>query len=170
MNLENNKKKQIKLNKDQYQNEKWPSLDEVDRLPNELSQLRIDKDERPRSRVVSFGWAGEGRSGLGNCTIISVPSHVKNCLKIKQPHQANAGKYHSLIRSEDGNVFTIGEGTFDQLGRGSLITKGKKNKDVIRRFQWFPKQVFPSGHLSSPPETDFALTQTEVGWKYSLGF
>ena len=111
---------------------------------------------------VSWGWNDSGRAG--NITDDSI-YEVK---RVQQTHQeriiaAAAGKHHSLIVSEEGNVYTFGDNKHWQLGYGNPFTTLTPQKEPA---QYYPRQVTPTGHLRYG--RDFKVTEVGGGASYSI--
>ena len=71
-----------------------------------------------------------------------------------------AGKRHSLLVTDEGLVFSTGEGRSSQLGKSKLTMKAGL-KPVL--FQRCPNVVLPSGHVKRG--RDLKIVQVQVSSK-----
>ncbi|KAL0271708.1 UNVERIFIED_CONTAM: hypothetical protein PYX00_008714 [Menopon gallinae] len=69
-------------------------------------------------RLYSWGDGDYGKLGHGNCTIQRSPRLVGGALEGKIVKQVSAGYRHSAVVTEDGELYTWGEGEFGRLGHG----------------------------------------------------
>lgn len=65
-----------------------------------------------------------------------------------------AGKRHSLLVTDEGLVYSCGDGRYDQLG-------GRKLKADLITMRRFPKRVLPSGAYKK--SMDLKIVQVQVG-------
>lgn len=113
--------------------------------------------------VFAFGSGVQGKLGLGDIEFQFVPK-LLNSESVKGVifSQVVAGPYHSLILSEDGIVYSFGNGNYGQLGHGSL------------QDHWVPTPIDP-GHFKNQKIIQIAvgnyhsLVLTELGEVYSFG-
>ena len=73
---------------------------------------------RPPLYPLSWGWNANGRAGNLTDIEMHIPSHVQHS-KGKVFINATAGKHHSILISESGNMFSVGENRKGQLGYGN---------------------------------------------------
>ncbi|KAG2187808.1 hypothetical protein INT44_005498 [Umbelopsis vinacea] len=113
---------------------------------------------------------GNERGQLGTGTFdIEAPSEygyikwnvVNDTLDGVKVVEAAAGHYHSVVRSEDGRVFTFGANNFGQLGQGDVgVAKGQCNYPLEVRMLYSL-----SGRASKPP--GFACSRIAAGGENS---
>ena len=77
--------------------------------------------------LYSFGDNGYGQLGLGDNTPMNIPILVAalNDLKVKV---VSCGNNHTVIITEDGNLYSFGKNEFGQLGLGNI---GDKNEPKL---------------------------------------
>jgi alpha-tubulin suppressor-like RCC1 family protein len=92
---------------------------------------------------LSWGWADSGRAGNITEELMDEPRRVQQTRDGRYIACA-AGKHHSLLVSEQGNVFSFGSNSHGQLGHGHSFTS---NEAVQEPVQYYPMQVTPTGHL-----------------------
>ena len=76
--------------------------------------------------LFAFGWGQFGQLGHGGHTNELVPRLVK-ALVGKKVVGASPGFSHTVVSTEDGDIFTFGGGLYGQLGHG-----GKQQEQVPR--------------------------------------
>mmetsp|Transcript_10477 Transcript_10477/g.12019 ORF Transcript_10477/g.12019 Transcript_10477/m.12019 type:complete len:274 (+) Transcript_10477:70-891(+) len=68
-------------------------------------------------KVFSFGTGSHGALGHGNKLDQEFPKQIER-LKNLTVKSVSAGGYHSVVLTEDGRLYTFGEGGFGRLGHG----------------------------------------------------
>lgn len=113
----------------------------------------------------AFGLNNFFQLGIGSDDLASVPKSVKGLpdkLKIKM---GSTGQHHSMILSEEGQVYTWGRGEYGQLGHNDR--KNLSSPKLVDFFQNLPNddhviQISAGGHHS--------LAVTKLGDVYTWGF
>ena len=122
----------------------------------------VGSKEPPPLYPVCWGWNSGGRAG--NLTEVEI-NHPRQVQKSSQHNYIGsaAGKSHSLLVSDDGNVFSFGEGKYGQLGYGNQF-----NAEEIRAetTQAYPKAVTPSGEYVHG--RDIKVVQVGCGTTFSI--
>jgi E3 ubiquitin-protein ligase HERC2 len=115
--------------------------------------------------VYSWGWGGMrvyhlGGLGLGSYADAPRPTRVAGFgddAKLPRIVQVSAGKYHSIARAADGQVFSWGDGEYGKLGTGS--STGSLVPQPIEFF--LPSSQRQSGirivHIASGPQFNMAI-------------
>lgn len=93
-------------------------------------------------RVFSWGWGIHGQLGHGNAEDVNMPKFIA-CLQKKKIISVSAGQGHTVLLSQNGDVYTFGCGMFGQLGTGSVLKQSYPQRvNIPERIQ----QV-ASGHF-----------------------
>ena len=124
---------------------------------------------RPPLYPISWGWNANGRCGNLTDNEIHAPSHVQHS-KGKLYVAAAAGKHHSVLVSETGNLFSTGENRKGQLGYGNMFQESnnkKPKKEKPKSMQCYPMQVTPSGTCTFG--RDLRISQIGCGSYFSIG-
>ncbi|XP_062039289.1 X-linked retinitis pigmentosa GTPase regulator isoform X2 [Lepus europaeus] len=104
------------------------------------------------NKLYMFGSNNWGQLGLGSKTIINKPTCVK-ALKPEKVKYVACGRNHTLVSTEEGNVYATGGNNDGQLGLG----------DTEGRNTFYPISFFTSQHkikqLSAGSNTSAALTE-----------
>ena len=97
-------------------------------------------------RVYACGHGYYGQLGLGNNKNIKSPILVQS-LSNKRVIEIDAGWSHSLVLTDEGNVYCAGCGKFGELGLGE--NKNKYNYTWIRKLGYMNvRHIFAGGHHS----------------------
>ncbi|CBJ30727.1 conserved unknown protein [Ectocarpus siliculosus] len=149
-----------------------PTPREVDRFGRKIKTTSKDADRGNVKRLkglpegtliaLGWGWGGEFRIGTGRDGSESSPRPLHPNFTKKQFVDLAAGKRHTLFVSDDGLVFSVGEGLSWQLGTTSQFT----NHPDRRAVQRLPKQVHPSGDLKAGK--DYWVAQAAAGDTFSV--
>ncbi|CAM9300141.1 unnamed protein product [Scytosiphon promiscuus] len=144
----------------------------MDRFGGRIRALNSSTDHRQVNRLrgptegtliaLGWGWGGEFRIGTGRDGLESWPRPLHPDFKSKHLVGLAAGKRHTLLVSDDGLVFSVGEGLGWQLGTTSQFTNHPKPRAVQR----LPKQVHPSGELKAGK--DYWVSQAAAGDTFSM--
>lgn len=111
--------------------------------------------------AVAFGF--NSCCKVGNATLDEVPYPRQVQRSKKQRYiSCSAGKFHSVLVSDEGNMYSFGDGRRHQLGYPSE----KKPQGIISN-QITPKQVNPSG--SYKLGRDLRITQVSCGDFFTIG-
>eukprot|EP01041_Mallomonas_annulata_P007352 gene7352-15007_t len=111
---------------------------------------------------IAWGWNSNGRAGNITMTEIREPRQVQKTIKHRFIGSAS-GMHHSLLLSEDGNVYSFGDGHKSQLGLGNPITFRPKKGGIT---QVYPIQINPSGY--SYNMRDYKISQIACGNTFSI--
>ena len=136
--------------------------DVFDHLSNREQDV---EGRRPRLPLypVGWGWNSEGRAGSLTERQMFTPHHVQR--SIRHNYVASAAGYsHSLLVSEQGQVFSFGGGRDGQLGYGNLFNDDHPKGGIT---QMIPRQVTPSG-VYYQGGTDMKVTQVACGAAFSV--
>ncbi|CAM9305770.1 unnamed protein product, partial [Ectocarpus sp. 13 AM-2016] len=150
-----------------------PAPREVDRFGRKIETTNNDADRGNVKRLqglpegtliaLGWGWGGEFRIGTGRDGSESSPRPLHPNFTKKQFVDLAAGKRHTLFVSDDGLVFSVGEGLSWQLGTTSQFI----NHPDRRAVQRLPKQVVhPSGDLKAGK--DYWVAQAAAGDTFSV--
>jgi len=121
------------------------------------------KDEKlPPLNAVAWGWNANQRSGNATAVELREPNPVQKSGKRRYISSAT-GKHHSLLVSDDGLVFSFGDGRKAQLGLGNPVTSMPQKGGIM---QAFPRQINPSGELRYGK--DIRIVQVGAGGTFSL--
>lgn len=69
------------------------------------------------------GKGSYGRLGLGDSTNQQKPKRVRLDLKVKKLSSSKGSDGHTLALTEDGQVYSWGDGDYGKLGHGNCITE-----------------------------------------------
>lgn len=108
------------------------------------------------------GWNASGRSGNATSDQLSTPQRVQRSCESRYIASA-AGKHHSLLVTDQGNIHSFGEGRKGQLGYGNVFIDSKVKGGI---FQKLPRQVTPSGSLKDG--RDLRIVQVACGSSFSI--
>ena len=125
-------------------------------LPVMTASALADEPETHADTVVfSFGGGGNGQLGLGGTGNEPVPKKIEDLPGIQA---IAAGRLHSLVLTESGEVYSIGRGSSGQLGHGDT-----GNELTPRKIEDLPDiQAIAAGDSHS-------LVLTVTGEVYSFG-
>ena len=98
--------------------------------------------------VNAVGKGSYGRLGLGDSTNQSIPRKLSISTPVRAVSTSRGSDGHSLALTEDGKVFSWGDGDYGKLGHGNAAT------------QKSPKQIM--GHL-----TGKVVVQISAGYRHS---
>ena len=98
--------------------------------------------------VTAVGKGSYGRLGLGDSTNQSIPRKLTISTPVRAVSTSRGSDGHTLALTEDGKVFSWGDGDYGKLGHGNAAT------------QKSPKQIM--GHL-----TDKVVVQISAGYRHS---
>jgi hypothetical protein len=110
--------------------------------------------------VYSFGDGKNGRLGLGDERSSATPRCIVS-LAARRFVDISAGAYHSAAVSDDGRLFTWGQGKYGQLGHGS------QNNEIL------PREVAAISHhriVACVASTMYTAALTINGDVYTCGF
>ena len=128
-----------------------------------ITEVDIEyKKQLPPLYPVAWGWNSGGRAGNITEFEIFKPKQVQKSISNNYIGSA-AGASHSLIVSDEGNVFSFGEGRYGQLGYGNQFSNEHPKGGVI---QAYPRAVGPSGGWNKG--RDIKVVQVGCGSTYSL--
>ena len=124
-------------------------------------------DKSGKSRVplypLSWGWNANGRCGNLTDNEIVIPGHVQHS-KGSTYIGAAAGKHHSVLISEAGNMYSVGENRKGQLGYGNMFVE---DMSKAKSLQCYPTQVTPSGAYTFG--RDMRIAQVGCGAYFTVG-
>lgn len=112
---------------------------------------------------LSWGWNANGRCGNLTDNEIVIPGHVQHS-KGRTYVAAAAGKHHSVLISESGNMYSVGENRKGQLGYGNMFLEDLSKAKAL---QCYPTQVTPSGAYTFG--RDVRIAQVGCGAYFSIG-
>lgn len=115
---------------------------------------------RPQLFAMSWGWNANSRAGNLTDLVVSAPSHVQHT-KGHRFVSAAAAKHHSLLVSDEGIVYSVGEGSKGQLGYGNAFVE--TSNQFLR---CYPKQITPSGEIEF--DKDIRISQVGGGLHFSV--
>ncbi len=126
----------------------------------------LNYKKRPNLYPISWGWNADGRAGNATRREIREPQ-IAHKSAMRNYIQGDAGTHHSLLVSEQGIVYSFGNGRKGQLGysnefmtqQGVIGPKGGKQ-------QTCPRRVTPSGNLLFG--TDIKIAQVAAGRFFSV--
>jgi alpha-tubulin suppressor-like RCC1 family protein len=133
-------------------------------LNNLLTSERDTEGRKQRPPLYPVGWGWNAGRRAGNLTEFEIfyPKQVQK--SVQHNYIASAtGANHSLIVSDNGAVFSFGEGRCGQLGYGNQFTNEHPKGGII---QAFPRAVAPSGEYNKG--CDIKVTQVACGATFSL--
>lgn len=122
----------------------------------------VASKEPPPLYPVSWGWNSGGRAGNLTEVEINQPRQVQKSSQQNYIRSA-AGKNHSLLVSDDGNVYSYGEGRYGQLGYGNQFSTEEISAETT---QAYPKAVTPSGEYVHG--RDIKVVQVGCGTTFSI--
>lgn len=112
---------------------------------------------------IGWGWNSEGRAGNLTEREIFTPHHVQR--SIRHNYIASAAGYsHSLLVTEEGQIFSFGGGRDGQLGYGNIFNEDYPKGGIT---QYVPRQVTPSG-VYYVDRTDVKVAQVACGATFSV--
>ena len=120
------------------------------------------RKQKPPLYPVGWGWNSGGRAGNITEFEIFEPKQVQKSIQHNYIGTA-AGANHSLLVSDEGNVFSFGEGRYGQLGYGNQFTEERPKGGII---QSYPRAVAPSGGFIDG--RDIKVVQVGCGNTFSL--
>lgn len=135
----------------------------------DLAPVLDGVDPRPQLYPISWGWNASGRTGNATATEVRSPSLVQKS-KGNLFVAGAAAHHHSLLVTDDGNVFSFGDGRKGQLGYGNTVIP--VDKDYVQKpheknvRQCYPRQVTPSGELKFGK--DIRVSQVGGGLHFSI--
>jgi alpha-tubulin suppressor-like RCC1 family protein len=118
--------------------------------------------QRFRYNICGWGWNSSNRVGNLTEENVTFPRPVQRSNRTNYI-SAYAGKNHSLFVSEEGNIYSIGDGRRGQLGYGNMFT-GLPTKGGIR--QATPLPITPTGELKFG--RDLQCVQVAAGGSFSI--
>lgn len=124
--------------------------------------LGEESHERPTLYAIGWGWNSEGRVGNQVDVEVTEPKQIQKSNKLQVIRSA-AGSHHSVLLSEDGMLYSFGDGRKEQLGYGNEFT-GKPAKGGVCQF--FPNKVAPSGILKFGK--DLRIRDVQCGGSFSV--
>lgn len=110
----------------------------------------------------SWGWNSNNRAGNLTEINVEIPKQLQRS-KIRNYIDCSAGRHHTLFVSDQGNVYSFGDGRYGQLGYGNLFT-GKPTKGGI--VQGVPRGITPTGKLKFG--RDIQCVQVSAGGTFSV--
>eukprot|EP01032_Pedospumella_encystans_P019877 gene19877-22591_t len=114
--------------------------------------------------VAGWGWNSGGRAGNITEDEIRFPKQFqRSTLKDESFVACAAGKHHSLLVSDEGKIYALGEGRRGQLGFGNQFTGPLKKGGI---YQATPKLVTPSGAYNN--KQDLKICQVAAGGSFSV--
>ena len=112
----------------------------------------------------SWGWNSGGRAGNVTEDEIRSPKQLqKSNLKDESYIGVASGKHHTLLVTDQGRIYALGEGRRGQLGLGNQFTGPLKKGGV---YQAFPRMVTPSGAYKY--KKDVKISQVACGGSFSV--
>jgi alpha-tubulin suppressor-like RCC1 family protein len=112
----------------------------------------------------AWGWNSGGRSGNITDEQIDIPKRLqRSTLSEESFIGCAAGQHHTLLVSDEGRVYALGEGRRGQLGLGNEFTGPLKKGGV---YQATPKMVTPSGVTKY--KHDMKISQVACGGTFSV--
>jgi alpha-tubulin suppressor-like RCC1 family protein len=124
---------------------------------------------RYRLNICGWGWNSSGRSGNITDENVYIPRPVQRS-NIRNYISCAAGKNHSLFVSDEGNIYSIGDGSKGQLGYGNMFTNAMISSDKKGGFggttQATPLPVTPTGKLKFG--RDIQCIQVAAGGTFSI--
>lgn len=110
----------------------------------------------------AWGWNSNQR--VGNLTEVNLYAPRQLQRSNKRDYIAgSAGKHHSLLICDQGNVYSFGDGRKGQLGYGNMFNA--ENRKIIVE-QAMPKPITPSGQLKF--NRDVKSIQVAAGGTFSI--
>jgi alpha-tubulin suppressor-like RCC1 family protein len=124
-------------------------------------------DDRPLEKTLpiyptAWGWNSEGRAGNITAAEVREPRYTQHSAGHRYIACAS-GYRHSLLVSDDGSIYSFGDGRKGQLGYGNpFFDKPPKGGTV----QVFPRLVNPSGCCKY--NRDIKVTEVACGESFSI--
>ncbi len=115
-----------------------------------------------RYNICGWGWNSSNRSGNLTDENINFPRPVYKSNTVNYIHAA-AAKNHSLFITEEGNIYTVGDGRKGQLGYGNMFTGVPLKGGIL---QGIPHPVTPTGELKFG--RDLQCIQAAGGGTFSI--
>jgi alpha-tubulin suppressor-like RCC1 family protein len=114
----------------------------------------------------SWGWNSNGRAGNVSKIEVRSPSYVNRSVPPERYVTCSAGKHHSLVVDDKGQIYAFGEARKGQLGFGNFVSReyGVKPKGSI--LQVVPRAVTPSGEIRG--DRDMKVSQVAAGGSFSV--
>lgn len=109
-----------------------------------------------------WGWNASGRSGNATADKVMIPSHVQKSSKARYISAA-AGRHHSVVATDEGNVLAFGEGRKSQLGLGNKYSNFIPKGGI---FQKIPRSITPTGYYKSGH--DLRIVEVACGDYFSV--
>jgi alpha-tubulin suppressor-like RCC1 family protein len=91
--------------------------------------------------AVGWGWNSGGRVGNATLPVVREPRQVQRSIGTRYIYAA-AGRHHSLLVSDAGLIYSMGEGRAGQLGLASDLSTVPPKGGIV---QALPRVVTPSG-------------------------
>lgn len=140
-------------------------VEAADPNPKPISQSKIShpsKSELPPVYASAWGWNSNGRAGNITADEVREPRFTQHSAGPRYIACA-AGKHHSLLVSDDGSVYSFGDGRKGQLGYGNPFFPKPKKGGIL---QVFPKIVNPSGVCKHG--RDVKIVEVACGESFSI--
>lgn len=134
---------------------------EVDEEKSSQAAL-IESGKHVHIFAAAWGWNSQERAGNLTKDEIHIPRQIQHS-KLQDYIHSAVGTQHTLLVSQEGNVFSLGDGRKGQLGYGNLFT-GEPVKGGI--MQAFPRHITPSGNLKFG--RDIQVAQVAAGGTFSI--
>ena len=109
---------------------------------------------------IGWGWNSAGRAGNLTDDQVDKPRYVQQSAGNRFIGCA-AGMHHSLLVSDNGTVFSFGDGRKGQLGYGNAFLSTDDTPLQMR-----PRQITPTGHLRGP--RDMKYIEVGAGYEFSV--
>jgi len=117
--------------------------------------------------VVSWGWNDSGRCGNLTASEIRAPQQIQKQSRSVTVIDCCAGMHHSLLLSDEGLVYAIGDGRRGQLGIGNQFSSSNNNNEKPNSaLQGIARQATPSGDYRN--RCDIRASQIAAGGSFSL--
>lgn len=134
---------------------------------NDNEKVKIQSiilESSPRFVAIAWGWNSNGRSGNLTEENIRFPKQIQRSKQYSWIDCA-AGKHHSLVIDQNGNVHSFGDGRKGQLGYGSWLNP-EEQLDKGGIVQAVARHVNPSGAYVY--KRDFKYAQVACGDTFSI--
>mmetsp|Transcript_30793 Transcript_30793/g.68000 ORF Transcript_30793/g.68000 Transcript_30793/m.68000 type:complete len:164 (-) Transcript_30793:23-514(-) len=97
----------------------------------------------PHLYPAGWGWNSGGRAGHITAEEVREPAMMQRCMPKGESYiSCAAGTNHTLLVSDAGQVYALGEGRWGQLGLGNPFTGALRKGGT---YQSTPREVTPSG-------------------------
>ena len=114
--------------------------------------------------VAAWGWNSGGRAGNLTEDEIRIPKQLQRSTLVAESFIGCAsGNHHTLLVSNEGRIYALGEGNRGQLGFGNQFT-GALNKGGV--YQAIPRLTTPSGAYKY--KKDLKISQVACGGSFSV--